>query len=263
MATIFSMAQNTYSLYHLAQRPGMGAFSNAASRRLLASALPTGITARGGQNALLDAYSTLSLQQSRRALLKSYDETSKGFYQTFDKAMDGVQKNANALLKTDFNVKGTSEEQTKKNVDAVVNNVKGFITSYNDATKALSNYADVSPRLGAMPKLFGSAVSNSRSLASIGIYQNTQGGLTMDESKLRQALTSNPSRVGNLLGKGGLASKAEDRVAYVSGQRNNLFPSASDMLGKKYQQAATYTNRASLVSMNAYSNVGSLLQMFF
>lgn len=263
MATIFSMAQNTYSLYHLAQRPGMDLFSNAASRRLLASALPTGINARGGQNSFLNAYNTLSLQQSRRALLKSYDETSKGFYQTFDKAMDGVQKNANTLLKTDFNVKGASEEQTKKNVDAVVNNVKSFVTSYNDATKTLSNYADVSPRLGAMPQLFGSAISNNRSLASIGIYQNTQGGLSVDESKLRQALTSNSSRVGDLLGKGGLASKAEDRVTYMTGQRNSLFPSASDVLGRKYQQAATYTNRASLVSMNVYSNVGTLLQMFF
>ena len=272
MPTIYSMTNTNYGLYRFAQKSGYALFGGSngpqGTNPLFGSKTSR---ATGGLSSLLGSqgfgssmYSVFNLKANTRAVLNSYKEASEGFYKTFDTAMNELSKSASALKKMDFHVVGATEDDTKKNTEAALKNVKDFVSDYNDTIKMFGDYSEVSSRASGMQKLFGDASYKADTLKQIGITVNsTAGTLAVNDAALTKALKEEPNRVENILGKNGLAGAAEKKVDFAKTQRDKIFPSAQQMLGQNYQRALAYTSAGSLTSMNSYANVGTLLSLFF
>ena len=121
----------------------------------------------------------------------------------------------------------------------------------------------MSARVKSFATSFSDTTYNANTYAKIGInVDSSTGKLSVDETKLTKALQETPDRVENLLGSNGLAGKAEDKVQRAEAQSSKLFPSVSSMLGSELKTASIY-NSKTLTAMSSYTNVGTLLDMYF
>jgi hypothetical protein len=65
-----------------------------------------------------------------------------------------------------------------------------------------------------------------------------------------------------VLGKDGLAGKADRHVDFANSQRDKLFPSAKSMLGGEMTVTGLYTGKT-LQHISNYTNIGNLLNISF
>ncbi|MDF2564689.1 MAG: flagellar capping protein [Massilibacillus sp.] len=155
-------------------------------------------------------------QKKTLATLKEYSQKSEKFYSNFFPEMNDLKTSASTLADTDFSSKNTS---------SIVKNVKQFASDYSSAVDFLSSNKSVSTGVSNLATSFSSTKYNSRAYDSIGIKVDTSGRLTVDESKLTSALTSDADRVKELLGgSSGLASKTISRVNVAETNSSNLVP---------------------------------------
>ena len=294
MPTINNMMSGTYSLFKSAYADGT-MFSNSKSSKSQDSISALWSSYNSYQSNASSALSGLSMISSNvSSLVRSYDETKNAFYSEFDETIGDLQKSSNNIKGYDFNVgsaaltskettdedgnKVTTYEQSSKLQDAV-KAVKDFVSDYNDTLKFFSDNGDVSKRIGRMNTMFADTTYHRASYQSIGITVGSDGKMTVDEDKLAKVLSEDAdnyakavdngdtdrtfhSRVADVLGKDGLAGKADDHISVANGQRDRLFPSAQTLIGKDLSSAAIYTG-TSYRNMTNYSNVGNLINMMF
>ena len=127
--------------------------------------------------------------------------------------------------------------------------------------------------------MFSDTTYRRANYQSIGISVASDGKMTVDESKLAKVLSEDAdnyakavengntdrtfsSRVADVLGKDGLAGKADSHISTANGQRDRLFPSAQTLIGKDLSSAAIYTG-TSYRNMSNYANIGNLINMMF
>ena len=271
MSTIYSMTRSTYSMYQFAQNNGASLFgSTSASSN---SSWNPYSTTSSASNSVLSGLN--GIRTSTAGLLSDYAAASKTFYTDFDSTMKDLKSSAQTVSKLDFsavaaekdaltkseNEDGTTTTKMSKSLTDAVGAVKQLASDYNDAIKFLGDNQDVSKRVGRMQEMFADTSYRSGSYSSIGITVGDGGKLSVDEDKLAKAITESPEKVSGILGKYGLAGKAEDHVSAANGQRDQLFPSVDSMLGSQLKSSAVYTGN-SLLSLSKYSSVGSFLNMF-
>ena len=269
MPTISSMTQSTYMMYKYAQNNGASLFgSNSTS---------------SSSNSYWGAYSSSTsstlagltgISSGTKELVSSYNSASKTFYTEFDSTMGDLKKSAQAVKNMDFNVgedalstveneDGTTSTKKNEALTNALDSVKQLVSDYNDAIDFFSNNSDVSKRVNRMESMFSDTTYRSSSYNSIGISVNgTTGKMTIDEDKLAKAITESPDKVTGVLGKYGLAGKAEDHVVVANGQRDKLFPSADALIGSDLKSTAVYTGN-SLLSLSKYSSMGNLVNMMW
>lgn len=210
-------------------------------------------------------------------VMSSYDTAKETFYDEFDENISNLSASAEKIKSYNFNVgenpitKTESVDEDGKKVTTTTYNdkmkdaldtVKKFVDSYNDTIKFLTDNSAVSKRVGRMAQNFGDTTYRSGNYESIGINVKSDGTMEIDEEKLANTIANNPDKVSRILGKDGLADKAESHVSTAKGQRDNLFPSAKSMLGDQLSAAALYTGGA-YASITSISNTGNLLNMMF
>ena len=242
-----------------------------------------------------EALSGLSMISSNvSALVSSYDNAKNTFYNEFDETLSDLQKSSDNIKSFDFNV-GTSALTTKESVDDdgnkvttyeqsdklkdAIKAVKDFVSDYNDTLKFFSDNSDVSKRIGRMNTMFADNTYRSGNYKQIGITVGNDGKMTLDEEKLAKVLSEDAenyakavengdtdrafhSRVADVLGKDGLAGKADDHISTAQSQRDRLFPSAQTLIGKDLSNAAIYTG-TSYRNMTNYQSLGNLINMMF
>ena len=212
-----------------------------------------------------------------KSVLASYEDAKNAFNSEFTENMDALSSSADKLKGYNFKVekegaitnttstddKGVTTTTTtySKDLQAALDTVKGFVDDYNSSVKFFGEYSSVSKRIEQMATTFGDTTYN-KNLASIGLTANSDGSLTINEEKLANAIVNDPDKVSSILGKDGLAGKAEDHVSFANSQADRLFPTAEKMLGSQLETAAIYTGSA-YRNMSALQNVGSLLNMMF
>lgn len=147
-------------------------------------------------------------------------------------------------------------------MQSALKTVQDFVDNYNGAIEFFQDNSSVSARVGRMAELFGDTTYRAASYEAIGISVKNDGSLAMDAEKVAQAIVDNPSRVADVLGRGGLADKAQAHVDVANSQRSQLFPSAQSMFGDELTTASFYTSGAYL-NMNAASSLGNLVNMMF
>ncbi|MBQ7478289.1 MAG: flagellar filament capping protein FliD, partial [Selenomonadaceae bacterium] len=161
---------------------------------------------------------------------------------------------------------GKTTTTTKLNMSddlkTAVKNVQNLVDKYNDAIDLFKGSESLSNRMKNMSTMFSDTTYRSENYASIGITVGKDGTLSVDEEKLADAIVASPDKVSRIIGKEGLAGKAESHMQIANAQQDKLFPSVSSMFGSQLKTAQAYTG-SGLLNMNHYTNVGNLFSMYF
>ena len=178
---------------------------------------PSQYSPKSSNDLLKDALSSrLAEQKKTLTTLKDYKQKSEKFYSNFFPEMNDLKTSASTLAATDFSSKDTS---------SIVKNVKQFASDYSSTVNFLTTNKSVSTGVSNLATSFSSTKYNSRAYDSIGIKVDSSGRLTVDETKLTSALSSDADRVKELLGgSNGLASKTVGRVNVAENTASNLVP---------------------------------------
>lgn len=213
-----------------------------------------------------------------KSLMASHDEAKKTFSTEFSENMTALSKSA-AQVKdynfsvekegaitvtesTDENGKITRTTTYSKELTAALQTVEDFIADYNSSIDFFKNNSSVSKRVANLAKVFGDTTYRAANYESIGLILNSDGSFSINEDKLADSIINNPDKVSSILGKDGLAGKAEEHISFANGQSESLFPAAEEMFGDQLKTASVYTGKA-YRNMNAYANMGNLINMMF
>ena len=266
MATISSMANNTYTAYKGLGSSMFGSASSSAKWSAYSS------SSADSSNAVLTGL--MGISSSKAELLSTYNSAAKTFKTDFDSTMSALKTSASAMkglqFKPDENAKytittktaedGTTTTEYSDSLKKTLGAIKDFVGDYNDAIGFFNENAEVSARVKNLASAFSDTTYRGGTLAKIGISVNSSGKMTINEGKLAQSLVDDPGQVEAILGKDGLASKAESNVSLANSQANNLFPSVSSTLGKDFKNSEMYTGQ-SLLRISQYSSVGNFLSL--
>ncbi len=276
MATISSMANNTYTMLTMAQNNGLSMFgSNAAASAKSGDIWSNYGNSSAAASAMMSGISEVS--SSKRELLASYDNAAKGFKAEFSSTMSDLSSSIKDMKKLDLNVgenaitqktvtaeDGTTSQKTEysKPMQAALDTIGKFVDNYNSAVDLLGEYSDVSKRISQLASVFGDTTARAENYAKIGLDVGKDGKLTINEEKLAKAIQDSPGRVENILGKDGLTGKAENHVNFAQGQEDKLFPSVDTMFGKQLKQASVYSG-SSLLQLHSIATMGNFVNMMF
>lgn len=290
MSTISSLSNNTYMMYKIAAK-GLNASSSATatvpnqtpSEASLVSLLSANTrtdktsTATTQLNSLWSGYLSANASASQNVatgvanqaetlnnLLSTYSTSSKTFYTKFNTTMSNLSQATAQLKSTNFAVTGATDTATAANAKTAVGNVENFVAKYNDSIDFFSANAKVSGRVSSLASSFSDTTYRAGSLQNIGIaVDSTTGKMTVDETKLTAAMKETPDTVSYMLGSNGLAGKADTKTALAESQSSKLFPSISSMLGTSISSAQSLYSSRTLNAMSNYTNIGTLLDMYF
>ena len=276
MATISSMANNTYTMLTMAQNNGLTLFgSNTAASAKSGDIWSNYGNSSAAASAMMSGISEVS--SSKRELLASYDNAAKGFKAEFSSTMSDLSSSIKDMKKLDLNVgenaitqktvtaeDGTTSQKTEysKPMQAALDTIGKFVDNYNSAVDLLGEYSDVSKRISQLASVFGDTTARAENYAKIGLDVGKDGKLTINEEKLAKAIQDSPGRVENILGKDGLTGKAENHVNFAQGQEDKLFPSVDTMFGKQLKQASVYSG-SSLLQLHSIATMGNFVNMMF
>ena len=276
MATISSMANNTYTMLTMAQNNGLSMFgSNTAASAKSGDIWSNYGNSSAAASAMMSGISEVS--SSKRELLASYDNAAKGFKAEFSSTMSDLSSSIKEMKKLDLNVgenaitqktvtaeDGTTSQKTEysKPMQAALDTIGKFVDNYNSAVDLLGEYSDVSKRISQLASVFGDTTARAENYAKIGLDVGKDGKLTINEEKLAKAIQVSPGRVENILGKDGLTGKAENHVNFAQGQEDKLFPSVDTMFGKQLKQASVYSG-SSLLQLHSIATMGNFVNMMF
>ena len=84
----------------------------------------------------------------------------------------------------------------------------------------------------------------------------------MNESRLARALTDSPAQSEAILGKDGLAGRADRHAQYAQMARSRVIPSMDQAIGSQLNYAANMLNGRSLPTMQRYSNILNLFSIY-
>ena len=259
MPTISSMSRNNYMMLKYAQKTGTSLFGlgNAPQKS-------------SGYQSVSRSYSPYASNLSYAAadVMKSYDTAAVNFKSEFTSRMDNLSKASNSIKQMNFDVGGKSAVTTTENADGtktvtksdalkdVLKGIENFAEKYNDAVELFRDSASVSKKMKQMSNVFSDTKYRAGMLSQIGVVVGNDGTMKLDEDVLTKAITENPSKVSRLLGKSGLAGKADDHVSFARSQQSRLFPSASSALSGVLNSSSLYGGN-SLLSTPSFASVGN------
>ena len=213
-----------------------------------------------------------------KAVLASYDDAKTAFNSEFKETMEDLSKSSDKLKGYNFSVEQEGAITTKtetdkdgnvtstttysKDLQAALDTVKSFVDDYNSAVKFFGDHKDVSKRIEQLSTTFNDAGYRANLYDLIGLTVNSNGSISINEAKLAETIVNDPDKVSSILGKDGLAGKAESHISFANSQADKLFPTAQAMLGDQLDTASLYTGNA-YRNMAAYSNMGNLINMMF
>ena len=229
-------------------------------------------------NALQSLSGLTEINTNLKSVLSSYDDAKAAFSSEFKENMSELSASAAKIKGYDFSVEQdgaiTTTTQTDKdgNVSSVTNyskelqaaidTVKDFVSDYNSAVKFFGDNSSVSKRVEIMSNTFSDTTYRASAYASIGLTVSSDGSLSVNEAQLAQTIVDDPNKVSSILGKDGLAGKAENHISFANSQEDKLFPTAEKMLGNQLETASIYTGSA-YRNMAAMSYMGNLINMMF
>ena len=218
------------------------------------------------------------INSNLKAVLASYDDAKSAFNSEFKENMENLSNSSAKVKDYNFSVGSEGAINTKtetdkdgnvtttttysKELQAAIDTVKNFVSDYNSAVKFFGDNSAVSKRVEMVSTTFGDTTYRASSYSTIGLTTNTDGSLSINEAQLANAIVNDPGKVSSVLGKDGLAGKAESHISFANSQADKLFPTAQEMLGDQLDTAALYTGKA-YRNMAAMSNMGNLINMMF
>ncbi len=250
MATVWAMARMNYMMMNLTQSAG---FSRYASSRGTSTSPDSPYSGYSGLNT---------------GLAREYAATSKAFDTEFTSTMNALKASSDKLKKLDFDAvatapaKETATEETPERSEAMevaVAVVGEFAKDYNAAIDFFQKNAHGSNRMTNLAGRFADTAYRARAFTKIGVNVDAAGKLKVDEERLTTAIREDPGQVENLLGKGGLAGKADTHIATAQAQQSRLF---SSILSAGSLSFGGYSSRGGLSGASSFSQWGNLLNYY-
>ena len=225
---------------------------------------------RGQDSSAQELSSIMEIANQARNLRKTYAETSSKFYAEYDSNMKDLRKSAGKLSNTDFQL---DKSDIKTNADGsktysdrlknAISNVKDLVNEYNETSDFLRENKSLGKGVQQLTTEFSDTTYKADSYAKMGITVDAKTGkMSVNESRLARALTDSPAQSEAILGKGGLAGRADRHAQYAQMSRSRVIPSMQQAIGGQLDYAANMLNGRSLPTMQRYSNILNLFSIY-
>ena len=225
---------------------------------------------RGQDSSAQELSSIMEIANQARNLRKTYAETSSKFYAEYDSNMKDLRKSAGKLSNTDFQL---DKSDIKTNADGsktysdrlknAISNVKDLVNEYNETSDFLRENKSLGKGVQQLTTEFSDTTYKADSYVKMGITVDAKTGkMSVNESRLARALTDSPAQSEAILGKGGLAGRADRHAQYAQMARSRVIPSMQQAIGGQLDYAANMLNGRSLPTMQRYSNILNLFSIY-
>ena len=225
---------------------------------------------RGQDSSAQELSSIMEIANQARNLRKTYAETSSKFYAEYDSNMKDLRKAAGKVSGTDFQL---DKSDIKTNADGsktysdrlknAISNVKDLVNEYNETSDFLRENKSLGKGVQQLTTEFSDTTYKADSYAKMGITVDAKTGkMSVNESRLARALTDSPAQSEAILGKGGLAGRADRHAQYAQMARSRVIPSMEQAIGGQLDYAANMLNGRSLPTMQRYSNILNLFSIY-
>jgi hypothetical protein len=225
---------------------------------------------RGQDSSAQELSSIMEIANQARNLRKTYAETSSKFYAGYDSNMKDLRKAAGKVSGTDFQL---DKSDIKTNADGsktysdrlknAISNVKDLVNEYNETTDFLRENKSLGKGVRQLAADFSDTTYKADSYAKMGITVDAKTGkMSVNENRLARALTDSPAQSEAILGKGGLAGRADRHAQYAQLSRSRVLPSMEQAIGSQLNYAANMLNGRSLPTMQRYSNMLNLFSIY-
>ena len=225
---------------------------------------------RGQDSSAQELSSIMEIANQARNLRKTYAETSSKFYAEYDSNMKDLRKAAGKVSGTDFQL---DKSDIKTNADGsktysdrlknAIESVKDLVNEYNETSDFLRENKSLGKGVQQLTTEFSDTTYKADSYAKMGITVDAKTGkMSVNESRLARALTDSPAQSEAILGKGGLAGRADRHAQYAQMARSRVIPSMEQAIGGQLNYAANMLNGRSLPTMQRYSNILNLFSIY-
>lgn len=225
---------------------------------------------RSKESSAQELRSIMEIANQARNLRKTYAETSSKFYAEYDSNMKDLRKAAGKVSGTDFQL---DKSDIKTNADGsktysdrlknAISNVKDLVNEYNETSDFLRENKSLGKGVQQLTTEFSDTTYKADSYAKMGITVDAKTGkMSVNESRLARALTDSPAQSEAILGKGGLAGRADRHAQYAQMSRSRVIPSMEQAIGSQLNFASNMLNGRSLPTMSRYSNMLNLFSIF-
>lgn len=225
---------------------------------------------RSKESSAQELRSIMDIANQAASLRKTYAETSSKFYAEYDSNMKDLRKSAGKLSNTDFQL---DKSDIKTNADGsktysdrlknAISNVKDLVNEYNETSDFLRENKSLGKGVQQLTTEFSDTTYKADSYAKMGITVDAKTGkMSVNESRLARALTDSPAQSEAILGKGGLAGRADRHAQYAQMARSRVIPSMEQAIGGQLNYAANMLNGRSLPTMQRYSNILNLFSIY-
>ena len=273
MASISQMTGAARSIYS-------SLYSN-SSRMDATAALFGGNTKRGSSSLFSARYraqdssaqelnSIFSIANQAAQLRKSYAESSSKFYKEYDSNMKDLRKSAGTvktmsyeLDSSDIRANADGSKTYSDRLKTAIGNVKDLVAQYNETNAFLAENKSAGPGVQRLAADFSDTTYKADSYAKMGITVNAKTGqMTVNENQLARALTSSPAQSEAILGKDGLAGRADRHAQLAQSSRSRVLPTMQESIGKQLSYAEGLLTGGSLSTMSRYSNMLNLFSIY-
>ena len=274
MATITQMTSAARSIYsslyaNNSRTDATAALFSDQTRRRRGSSLYSA-QYRGRESSAQELRSIMDIANQAASLRKTYAETSSKFYAEYDSNMKDLRKAAGKVSGTDFQL---DKSDIKTNADGsktysdrlknAISNVKDLVNEYNETSDFLRENKSLGKGVQQLTTEFSDTTYKADSYAKMGITVDAKTGkMSVNESRLARALTDSPAQSEAILGKGGLAGRADRHAQYAQMARSRVIPSMEQAIGSQLNYAANMLNGRSLPTMQRYSNILNLFSIY-
>ena len=225
---------------------------------------------RGAESSAKELRSIMDIADQARKLRSSYAETSSKFYAAYDSNMKDLRKSAGKVSGMDYQLSSsditTNADGSKSYSDRLKNaisSVKDLVSQYNETTDFLRDNKSLGKGVRQLTTEFSDTTYKADSYAKVGISVDASTGkMKVNEDRLARALTSSPAQSEAILGKGGLAGRADRHAQYAQLSRSRVIPSMEQAIGSQLNYASSMLNGRSLPTMSRYSNMLNLFSIY-
>ena len=275
MATITQMTNAARSIYTSLYRENSRTSATAAlfggdqTRRQRGSSLYS-TQYSGTESSMNELRSIMDIANQARNLRKSYAETSSKFYAEYDSNMRDLRKSAGKVSGMDYQLSSsditTNADGSKSYSDKLktaIGNVKDLVSQYNETNDFLRDNKSLGKGVQQLTTDFSDTTYKADSYAKMGITVDAKTGkMKVNEDRLARALTSSPAQSEAILGRDGLAGRADRHAQYAQMARSRVIPSMEQAIGSQLNYASNMLNGRSLPTMQRYSNMLNLFSIF-
>ena len=166
---------------------------------------------------------------------------------------------SSADIKTNADGSTTYSDQLK----AAIGSVKDLVSKYNETADFLADNKSLGKGVRQLASEFSDTTYRADSYQQMGITVDAATGkMKLNENTLARALTDSPARSEAILGRDGLAGRADRHAQMAQLSRSRVLPTMEQAVGGQLRYADNLLNGRSLPTMSRYSNMLNLFSIY-